>query len=272
MKISIIIPYRDRKQGLALILKQFATQEDFLQEDYEIVIVNLGSESVDLSNNKQAKEIHVDYKGIFSRGWALNIGVKRAPDDNYIMFLDADCIPHLRFLSLIKEHFNTANLQFAINSPVMFLNNDKSRYILNQESYSMEDYKSFAGNRRVWVKPRIDGTSQVCLAKKHFIDLGGFDENFIGHGAEDILLHDQLATYLPNWGKWPNTIDVKWSIDRNLILTHLYHGKRNHRSPYMARYKINWQRYRNLIGKNVTTNNHKQAWGLIEKPPKITHP
>jgi len=266
MKISIIIPYRDRKQSLSLILKQFVDQKDFNQQDYEIVIVNLGSEHVDLGGNAQAKEEYVHYKGIFSRGWALNIGVKQAAYD-YVMLLDADVLPHPEFLSLIQKHFDTANPHFVINSPVMFLNNVKTQYIFGQESYSMKDYQNFKSNRGFWLKPKTDGTSQICLAKKFFIDLGGFDESFVGHGGEDLVIHDQIATHLSHWGKWPRTIEVKWAIDRDLILLHLYHGKRNYRSPYLANYRKNWERYRDTVKRNIMINNQGREWGLINKPP-----
>jgi len=267
MKISIIIPYRDRRRSIYFLIKEFQKQQGFLQGNMEIIIVNLGSSKVlDKHKAPNLHEINIDYDGIFSRGYCCNVGAKKAKYD-IIWFVDADCVPHVRLLEYINSNFDMNNPNFAINVPVMFLNEQATESIINSD-YSWEDYIKYKNDPHLWLKPRIDGTSQVCMFKRNFIELGGYDETFIGHGAEDLLIHDQIAKLLPNyWGQWPKTIEVKWSIERDLILTHLYHGKRNYHTPYMSNYRKNWNMYKAKISSNIMRNNSGREWGLIEKPP-----
>jgi len=263
MNISIIIPYRDRKRNLEITLKLFEQQEKFSGQ-FELLIINLGSKtSISDILTQHSKEIYVNYHGIFSRGYACNVGAKQAKFD-IIWFIDADCIPHPKLLYLLETNFDIIKPNFAINCPVIFLNQNETNKIILKKTYTYDNFLSYKNNKNIWLKPHIDGTSQICMHKKTYIDLGGIDERFIGHGYEDLLLHDQIADLNPDyWSRFPDKAEVKWSIERNLILTHLFHGHRNYRRPYMSKYRDNLKLYKTLISQNIKKNNEGKEWGLL---------
>lgn len=270
MNISIIIPYRDRRENLYFLLEQFSHQRN-TTINFEILLVDLGSkiDIKDLVNKYQINHIYVNYKNIFSRGWACNIGAKHAKYD-IIWFVDADCIPHPLILNKVETNFDENNYKFAINTPVIFLNANSTREILTKKNYSWSEYLKFKSSNKFWLKNRIDGTSQIIMHKKLFCEIGGYDEKFVGHGYEDMLLHDQIAQFIPEfWSKNPDKKEVAWSIEKDLVLTHLYHGARNYRSQYMSRYTKNLRLYKSLISQNVRKNNIGINWGDINNPPKI---
>ena len=271
MNISVIIPYRDRKQNLEVLLHQFNNQRNTFVS-IEIVIVDLGSSVlIDniVSKYNNINHIYVDYKNIFSRGWACNIGAKQSKYD-IIWFVDVDCIPHPLALNKIEEHFDPENPNFAVNTPVIFLNSNSANEIISKGSYSWSDYLKYKNSRNYWIKNQIDGTSQIIIHKELFYKIGGYDERFVGHGYEDMLLHDQIAQFIPDfWSKYPDKKEVAWSIKKDLVLTHLYHGARNYRSQYMSRYTKNLRLYKSLVSQNVRKNNIGINWGDINNPPKI---
>jgi len=262
-KISIIIPYRDRKNNLQFLLNAFENQQDF-ENDFELIIVDLGSnESILDILTPHSKHIYVNYKGLFSRGYACNIGVKNC-SGNIIWLVDADCMPHPFILNKIISNFNFNNENFAINCPVIFLNPTETNYLLNKGIITFDDYVKYKNDKTVWLKPHIDGTSQICMHRKKYIELGGIDERFIGHGYEDLLLHDQIADLNPDfWSRFPEKKEVQWSIQRDLVLIHFFHGYRNYRTPYMSKYRDNLKLYKYLISKNVKKNNVGKEWGKI---------
>jgi len=270
MKISIIVPYRERDQYLRVLVNQFSSQQKFPQSDYEIIVVRLGgTQPTNIYNkpNINIREIYVDYNGIFSRGYCCNVGAKQAKNE-VIWFVDVDCIPHPFMLKIIQENFSVNNPYFAINVPVIFLNRIKTLEVFGKPTYTWDDYNTIKTSPRFWLKRKVSGTSQVCMHKENFISLGGVDEEFVGHGYEDMLLHDQIASHLKTyWGRFPHNIEIVWSEKRDLVLTHLYHGERNRTSTYMSNYQKNLKYYRQRIGDNVMKNNVDLIWGSVDHPP-----
>ncbi len=131
-------------------------------------------------------------------------------------------------------------------------------------------YEHYKDNKKCWTKPKIDGTSQMGMHKHIFMDFNGYDEKFYGHGYEDFLVHDFVAQRMGdkyNWAPWPKNGEIDWAKERNIILTHLWHGVRDYRSPYMSRYRSNLQLYRKIINAGLTKSNIDQIWGSVDHPP-----
>lgn len=265
MKISIIIPHRDRQKYAKLVIQQFLFNQKNSNSDIEIIVVDLGSKDdiSMLSLDSRVKIIKVEYNGTFSRAWACNIGAKLSNYD-ILWFVDADAVPHPLLLNRVEEYFNIEDERFAINVPVLALNGQATNEVFQKGELSWQDYLKFKNALTKYsIKRQIDGTSQIILHKKMFFDLRGYDERFVGHGYEDMLLHDQIAKIIPDkWSPFPDKKEIKWSIERDLVLTHLYHGQRNYRSAYMKNYSKNLRLYKELV-KTQTKNNPQRDWGVF---------
>lgn len=100
-KLSIIVPYRDRKEHLEKFIP-FMEKCEFLNEiDYEILIVE----------QEEGKP--------FNRGKLLNIGAIESPNSDYYCFHDVDMLPILTDYSYVPTptHLAAEAEQFGFKLP-----------------------------------------------------------------------------------------------------------------------------------------------------------
>ena len=90
------------------------------------------------------------------------------------------------------------------------------------------------------------------LDKKTFMEIGGYDEDFVGFAWEDIDLVSRLVTYGCQYSKVPCSI------------IHLWHKRGTSKGGnYHEKIKINRQLYEERI--NIIKRNEGKKWGNCEK-------
>jgi len=185
--ISIIIPvynnYNYTKTCIESIRKN--------SEDYEIIVIDNCSEdqTEGLRQEKDVKYYRLDKNEGFAK--ACNIGASYA-NGNFLLFLNNDTIVTKDWLKLLTKHYkyfinlgivgakgnNVSGLQneftgnFGDNVLIdIFI--EKKAQIITKENYN-----------RIRIYPQIRGFCML-MKKDLFIEVKGFDENYILGGYED---------------------------------------------------------------------------------------
>lgn len=110
IKLSIVIPFRNEENKLEALLQSIVNQ-NYKQENYELILVN------DHSEDSSLKIIDTCKKGIpltvielstnqHGKKAALELGIKHCRA-NYIIFSDADCVYHPFWLLCIASEIQT---------------------------------------------------------------------------------------------------------------------------------------------------------------------
>lgn len=121
----------------------------------------------------------------YNRSWAFNVGARLAQGDLLILHDNDLVVPscyaaeHLRFLD---QGFDVINLKRFI---FYFTEADTRRW--------------FAGDRKFAVNPEFVlqnalGGGSLAIRRSAYLDIGGFDEGFVGWGGEDNELWERVAT------------------------------------------------------------------------------
>jgi glycosyltransferase involved in cell wall biosynthesis len=238
VKYSIIICTYNWPTALDLILAQFVTQIKH-HSDVEIVIADDGSkldtkEIVSKYQTLIPNLIHVWHEDIgFRRSMILNKAVAKSNGD-YLFFLDGDCIPFPDYINqqkkLVEEgYFVAGNRVLLSENFTNSIFNDE--HVLNKlfnwnilqwlRAKYTKKVNKFLGALRLnstwwryfrstnWKYPK---GCNFAVSRKDFIQVNGFDEDFIGWGFEDSdlfvrLLHSGIK--IKN-GKFAITVIHLW--------------------------------------------------------------
>ncbi len=157
---TILVTYRDRKKSLKTFLDTLLP----LEPETELLIINLGSvepfKDIIPEDNKSIKVIDIPYDGVFWKTKALNLGLKLARYE-YVTIMDVD-------IKFPRDFFkDVAPLWKQYN---------KVGYIV---SYTKAlDYGDGADSTL--------GCALYTTKKQYLMDIGGYNEFFIGWGLEDV--------------------------------------------------------------------------------------
>lgn len=106
IKISVIISFYNNIEWLRLVLAGFSRQSF---KDFEVIISDDGSRTDVVTKIKQLIDKYpfpIQHVWHEDKGWRKNIILNKsiqAAKAEYLLFIDADCVPHKHF---VKEHFN----------------------------------------------------------------------------------------------------------------------------------------------------------------------
>jgi glycosyltransferase involved in cell wall biosynthesis len=202
-KATIIAAFYNKVDYLKLVLAGFERQTE---KNFEFILADDGSSSdvveeiERISHNYSFPIIHIwqEDKG-FRKNKILNRGIAAASSE-YLVFIDADCIPHPRF---VEEHILNAmqdvcltgrrvNLSSEFTSRLTpdlisrgFLDTNKIKIILDGISgRSSYVEKGFYFQNKILrkvlnTKKRGILGSNFSLFKNNFIKINGFDERYI---------------------------------------------------------------------------------------------
>ena len=179
MKLSIVIPYYNRKSLLLNVLKTI----DKSTEDIEIIIVDDGSNKEhrleDISINHDIKLIRLERSNIW-RGpcIAYNTGFKAATGD-WIMINSSECIHVGDIIGYVFANMDTE--KYIAFSTYMSKQADDFRDVFNMKNTIK--YDNFWG-----VHSSVGNCIPYCgvIAKEKMDILGGYDERFVnGIGFDD---------------------------------------------------------------------------------------
>lgn len=260
MNVSILVPYRDRKENLLLLLSQVKRNLFFFKEKLEVVVVDLGS--VDdiqpfLVKFPFVSYHYVEYKGTFCRGWALNIASKRALYE-WLLLMDADCIFFEKFLINLSGMIQSQErARYYLFEGVVGLNHPITKLIYNRETVT-NSIKS----KILKYFPRLDlmqGAGNMLIHRDLFFKVSGYDEKIVGWGREDSDLHNRLIMGRAKEEVLPVTPDC--------CLYHLFHVQDDltynnwwiyHANDFVAKYNEKNQ---------VIQANFSKKWGEVTHPP-----
>ncbi|WP_220472499.1 MULTISPECIES: galactosyltransferase-related protein [Citrobacter] len=180
---EVIIPYDfaianttfDRSSRLALCSKQFSNFD-------EVSVLN--------SSPFQKEEV-------FSPGKARNKIISNACGNN-IFLVDVDLLCSSK---LISHLFFKKNYNCIIEYPSAF-EMYPCLYLTKEETERFDgDFQGCLESFLRGENHRVEGialaSSCLLLNREWFLQLGGFDERFVGHGGEDLELIDRLCQHYP---------------------------------------------------------------------------
>lgn len=137
-----------------------------------------------------------DIKGIFSPGVIRNSIILDVTHD-YIFLNDSDLVINPRLSKEILEQRNKVQ-KIGKNAFEMY----PCLYLTKEETERFDgDFQGCLESFLRGENHRVEGialaSSCLLMNRKWFLQLGGFDEQFVGHGGEDLELIDRLTRHYP---------------------------------------------------------------------------
>ena len=221
MKISIVIPYYNRRHLLFNCLKSLERQT-YQKENFEVVIIDDGStEEIFEEIKKENFQINYQYK-YFARdenscaATARNRGIALSKGD-YIAFIDCDVVCKPNYLTeieaIIREN-NDEEAMFQIGLrnyllPDIFPDFMKENYGLKNGDYECDNrcrvFELYGYNlASICASWRLAYSCNLVVERSHIEKIGLFDEQFSGWGLEDLeftyrlYIHNIKPVFNPN--------------------------------------------------------------------------
>ena len=163
----------------------------------KLLIVDLASpkgetEAIVEESGASNVELHrIEYDGPFLRSKALNFGVKNAQTE-YVTVMDVDCMASASFFADIENYFATPDAKPRLGFNVRYTDKHTARLAKDfgygwakKNILDRPEKHPFCWNTRT-SDGKVIGNSMFAMRRQDFIDVGGFDEGFRGHGYEDL--------------------------------------------------------------------------------------
>lgn len=206
IKISFIYPYFNKKDVINFSINSIESQEVPEEIKYEIIVIDDGSELKEVSKIIPDRIIYL-WRNKFNYGISRsrNLGAKIA-NGEYFVFIDPDLILNPKYLKSMMDQFQ----QFG-NRVIL------TGYLNDYHYKGSEDPRVAWG---VWENPDVLTSRFLCIAggnmaihRDLFFEIGGFDEDLIYGGVEDIVF-GYLASQLP---------DTKVIYSSGMTVSHIPH-------------------------------------------------
>ena len=226
--ISYIIPFRglDRHDAIKTVLLNIKAQR---YPDIEIIIVEQDWSKViafqELDSVVYAFAQSQSNDQAFCKSMAFNLGVKNSTKSRLILH-DADMLVFDNYTNLIDNYLNSY-FGVHIGKNVLYLTPDSTKKVSTEHKLSpdmsMEKSVSY-----------YEGGSLACH-RVTYVDIGGYNEEFVGYGCEDCEFYHRLSS-MPNFFG-----------ERSIDLIHLYHDRADpHWMEHHRRNKSIDQRLRSI--------------------------
>lgn len=191
-KVSVIIPTYNRCDKLLNCLR-FLNEQNFPQEDFEIIVVNDGSD-----DNTESKLKKIKYKNLSfytqknsGQGIARNLGIEKAKGE-ILIFIGDDIYPQKNFL---KTHY-----EFHKNTPANYAALGLTEWYPKIKITAFMNWLVSGGPQFAYFKLKDKHkasfwyfyTSNISL-KKSLLNKHKFDRDFKSYGWEDIELAYRLT-------------------------------------------------------------------------------
>ncbi|WP_429070710.1 galactosyltransferase-related protein [Aeromonas veronii] len=149
-----------------------------------------------LTDLKSLKFLSHEKMDVYSAGYARNEAV-RAACGEYLFFVDADLLlnPQLllglpnRHKQLVQQCEQTFEMY-----PCLYLTKEETERFDGDFQGCLESFLRGENHR---VEGIALASSCLLINREWFLQLGGFDEQFVGHGGEDLELIDRLTRHYP---------------------------------------------------------------------------
>ena len=210
MKLSVVVPTRDRLGSLRVVLPSLLDQT-FPSDHYEIVVADSRStdgtpaymsELIDAGRGN-IRHIPGDYAG---RAAARNAGIAaaRAP---LVLFTDADIIASRDLLAQHYETHGAAGSRIAVVGCELQVRS-LDEYRLQRDQPATR--RPLHPNTRRSLSWLYFLTGNASVRRDDLLAVGGFDEEFTGYGHEDLELGYRLAKAGVELRYNPNAINYHW--------------------------------------------------------------
>jgi glycosyltransferase involved in cell wall biosynthesis len=253
-QLSVVMGVRNRDDQLVYSL-QTLVEQTLPRSSYEIILINYGGDDEEKTKNlvrnidPKINYIYTHEKGIWCNARARNIGVRAAKSD-LICFLNPDGLFDENLLEEILRIHRLHSRGVLIQGRRYDLTAEYTNRVLkgNFDSDLKHIFKTFQG------KLHGDAAEGDCQSfpKQTFLDIGGYDEDYSGWGADDNDFADRIVEYgLPK----------VWIDHRQCQLLHLYH----------ARSYKNIDRNRRIYNKRKgkIIRNEGREWGQLKEKLEV---
>lgn len=248
-KLSIVIPIKVTFSNRFLLERVIKLVNFFSRyNNVEIILIDSSrskrySKAIkNLSKHFTVVYQYLDMSSIYSASIARNHGVKIASAE-YILFYDADLIVDNSFIPNIMEDIKDLKQRedeiFKIY-PCFYLSESKTKIIEKENCQNIQStsiLKHYLEGFNDEVLYLAVNTSTILVSKKHFFEIGGYNEVFQGHGYEDFELIHRLYKY-----NHANKLDRDYLDD--------------YKTPFPARYKGFRQYFAYLALPNLFKNRY----------------
>lgn len=132
----------------------------------------------------------------FSPGIARNKIISNSPSENIFVF-DADLLISKSFLAQLNDEvtkLNDSAIQAFHMYPCLYLTKEETERFDGDFQGCLESFLRGENHR---VEGIALASSCLLMNREWFLQLGGFDEQFVGHGGEDLELIDRLTRHYP---------------------------------------------------------------------------
>lgn len=201
-KLSIIIPFGTNKERPFIEERVIKKANELKHSDIEVIFVEGYSSYSKLNiqkiiENNGHKYIKNTKQTEYSSGECRNIGVQYA-SSQVITFLDVDCYISEKTLSKIfeiieiKDIATNPNMFFVL--PCAYLTENGTNYLNNCEKKRWDTIVQYdiISKKNNIVKFLSLCSSTIVMNKHKFLELGGNDLSFEGHGYEDFDFYYRL--------------------------------------------------------------------------------
>ncbi|OFL81851.1 MULTISPECIES: glycosyltransferase [Fusobacterium] len=240
MKISVIVAVYNRLEYLKNILLALEAQ---IEKPYEVIIADDGSyEDLEKAITKILPQLSYKLKHVYQQDIGFRLSrsrnnAVRFSEGELLLFLDQDILFDNHFIKNIKEIIKeglvikmdavslkekeTEKIKIELNNQKKFDYKIIDKYVTKDEKkiikkkYQKDIIRNLLYNLNFAKRgAKIIGLG-IGIFKKNFIELNGFDENYIGWGYEDDDLCNRIYCY--------GLKVVPFNYEN--ILVHMYHGE-----------------------------------------------
>ena len=257
--ISIIMASYKRPHLLRLSLSAILRFKPLM--DYEIIVLNDGIiDKTESICNLFRDKLNIKYLFTGQRnlqgelkprvaGFALNIGIKQAQGHIVILMCPETLILNNAINTMVKK---TEERYDVMTIPNCFFFDEIG--IETNRLVSLSNYKLQTVNVNIETFESAEATMPFLMAlhKNHLLEIGGYDEDFIGYAGEDNDLIERL-------------IDKGLSyLKAEAFAVHLYHGPHcdGQMHPENPAWVYNWNLFQNKLG--IIERNVGREWGKLD--------
>lgn len=221
MSASLITIYRNRTQHLQTQLTWWQTQRGSLSQDYEWIVVEANADPSPGLQEQLAslgvRYVHMQNPGILHKTKALNLGLQCAQGD-YLAPFDVDLIP---LGQTLQQQLHLATLSPAMLITGYRLMSPYSTIEIGQIDQSLAEATTAPEDQPTALRKHLLQGERFGVMPFFQCDrlraIQGWDEGFIGWGAED---QDLLERYLGDTGYFCRS--------PQLVYLHLHHEAEAH--------------------------------------------